>query len=76
MRITYTLGTLFFIFISPYWLYVPLIAIGIVIFPFYLEAIGLALAADIFYGHLFFTPIAAIIIVFAIPLREHLRFNA
>lgn len=85
MRIVFTLVVFLFLFIAPYWIYLPLILAGIIIFPFYLEAVGLALLADMLYGgaghgayflSIPFTALAALAVAFALPLRQYLRFNA
>lgn len=69
----------------PYWIYLPLVFIVVIVFPIYWEGILLALLidvlhkgafngiGDIFYSFGFYTLLA--IIVF-IPLRERLRYHA
>ncbi|MEK7194569.1 MAG: hypothetical protein AAB660_02690 [Patescibacteria group bacterium] len=85
MRILFTLIVFLALIVTPYWIYFPLILIGIVLFPFYLEAILLGLIVDLVYGGgansnaLFGFPfgiVVAILIFFTAPLREYLRFNA
>ncbi|MBX4199082.1 hypothetical protein KW800_02285 [Candidatus Parcubacteria bacterium] len=85
MRIAFTIVTLIFILIAPYWLYLPLIVVGVILFPLYLESVGLGLAVDVLYGGaghgdiLFGMPfafLAAVLTLFAVPLREHLRFQS
>lgn len=84
MRGAFTIIALVFVVIAPYWLYMPIILIGIIIFPLYLESILLSLAVDIFYGGaghgsllfgLPFTLISAVFVLFAIPFREYIRFQ-
>lgn len=82
MRIGFTLFALVTIFFLPYWIYLPVLALGIILFPLYLEVIVLSLLVDTIYGSpgapLFGYPfgiISALLVLFAAPLREHLRFN-
>lgn len=74
-----------FTLFAPAGLYLPFILVGIIIFPLYLEAIPLALFVDVVYGGaghgavLFGYPFgisAAVLILFALPLRKHVRFHA
>jgi hypothetical protein len=85
MRLAYTTIVFLFLFIAPWWLYLPLVFAGVVIFPFYLEAMALALLADMLYGgaghgayllSIPFTALSALSVAFALPLRQYLRFNA
>lgn len=83
MRIFATLLILALIIALPYWIYLPAIFIGIIIFPLYIESIFLGLLIDTIYGEpgamLFGFPFgicAALLVLFAIPLREHIRYDA
>lgn len=83
MRVIYTILILGSIIGLPYWVYLPAIFLGIVLFPLYIEAIFLGLLIDTIYGRgdaiilgYPFGIIAAILVLFALPLREHLRYNA
>ena len=68
---------------APYWVYLPAIILGIIFFPLYIEAIFFGLLVDVVYGRpdagllgFPFGIIAAVLVFLAVPLREHLRFNA
>jgi hypothetical protein len=76
MRTFFTLGTLLFILIAPFWIYLPLILVGIILFPLYIEALALALLVDMLMGQVLFTLVSALLVIFAVPLREHVRFNS
>lgn len=83
MRITAVIITIFLIFVTPYFVYLPAILFGIIFFPLYLEAIILGLFIDVIYGRpdavllgFPFGILSAILVLFAVPLREYLRFNA
>lgn len=84
MRIAASLFILIIILITPYWVYFPAVVLGIVIFPFYIEAIIFGLLIDELYGTVHstfimsfpFGMIAALLVLVAHPLRERLRFNA
>ena len=79
---------LFFIFVTllivsaPYWLYVPVILVGIILFPFYIEAMFFGFLIDTLYGSshgflwgFYFALIATLLVYFAVPLRKRFRFN-
>ncbi len=65
----------------PYWLYLPLLFLGMVFIPFYWEAILFAFLIDVLYGPgttLFFSRTAlytAILLIVIIPVRERLRWR-
>jgi hypothetical protein len=69
------------IFFLPYWLYLPLLFLGMVFIPFYWEAILLAFLIDVLYGpgtSLFFSRTAlytAILLMVMMPVRERLRWR-
>jgi hypothetical protein len=74
---------LMLVVVAPYWVYLPAILLCIIYFPLYIEAIFLGLLIDVVYGRpdvgllgFPFGIIAATLIFLAVPLREHLRFNA
>lgn len=76
MRTIFSLLVLVSVFVLPYWAYLPAILAGIIIFPFYAEAILLALLVDALYGSSYvFGIIAAVLVMFAGPVRSYLRFN-
>lgn len=73
-----------FILSFPYWVYVPLLVVGIVIFPFYFEAILLAFIIDVLYGtrayigfsFVFpFASIVALLVVMVLPVRRYFRID-
>ncbi|MBX4195450.1 hypothetical protein KW796_00635 [Candidatus Parcubacteria bacterium] len=85
MRVGFTIIALILTLALPYWVYLPFIFAGVIVFPLYIEAVFLALLIDTLYGGgeygkmLFGFPfgiVAALLVIFAAPLREHLRFNA
>lgn len=83
MRLAFSIIAIAFIFVTPYYIYLPFIFVGIILFPLYVEAIALSLLVDILYGKtgssflIFpFGVISALLVLFAAPLRENLRFNA
>ena len=74
-----TLGSivvLFSILVLPYWVYLPILLIGIIIFPFFWEGILLALLVDTVYGSGVETALVALILlIIFLPIRERLRFQ-
>lgn len=84
MRVGYTILLLIFVLSTPFWIYMPAILLGIILFPLYVEAIFFGLLIDTIYGggsgiNIFFRYIfglgAAILVLFVAPLRSYLRFN-
>lgn len=72
------------ILILPYWVYLPIILIFMVIFPFFWEAIVFGFLIDVFYGGgvrglpSFVSPLAllALVLIFVLaPIQERLRLN-
>ncbi len=72
------------ILILPYWIYIPILFMAILVFPFFGEAIIFVLLINTMYGDgikitkllvspLFISVVLTIIIM--LPLRERLRFN-
>lgn len=75
-RILGSILVFFSIIFLPYWVYLPLIIIAIIAFPFFWEGIFLAFLIDILYGNGVETAFyALILLVLLIPIREHLRFR-
>lgn len=50
VRITVSAILILLVLFMPYWFYLPLIAVAILLLPFYVEGILLALLTDSFYG--------------------------
>jgi hypothetical protein len=68
------LGVLFL----PYWLYVPAILAGVLLLPFYWEAIVLGFLIDTLYGTQSYYPgalLAALAVGLLLPIRERLRLT-
>lgn len=65
----------------PYWVYLPAMFLGMIIFPFYWEAILLAFLIEVLYGPgtvRIFSPIvlsALVLTALLLPVREKMRFN-
>ena len=86
--ISRTLGSIIIlisILVLPYWIYIPVLFIGIIFFPFFWESILFALLIDVLYGagvHIFPPSISLltlsilIALIILIPLRERLRSYA
>lgn len=84
MRILYSILMTLLIVFTPYWFYLPVMFLGIVIFPMFVEAIVFGVIVDFAYG----TPMqgsflgftygvtSALLVLLAVPLRRHLRLNA
>ncbi len=82
MRTLFSIFAVLLITLTPYWIYLPVILVGIVLFPLYVEAIFFGFLIDTLYGSgegfLFgfvFAMIATLLVYFVVPFREHLRFN-
>jgi len=83
MRIIFSITLLIIILSAPAWVYLPLIFLGIVLFPMYLEAIVLGVVIDMAYGgtqSIFFTKFAfgigiALLVYLFAPIRSYLRFS-
>lgn len=83
MRITAFILITFLVITAPYYVYLPAILIGIVFFPFYLEAVLFGVMIDVVYGSpnamllgFPFAILASALVLFAVRLRGYLRFNA
>lgn len=73
------------ILLLPYWIYVPVLFIGIIFFPFFWEGILLALLIDFIHGNetlsltsfvFSFGFYALIALIILLPIRERLRTYA
>jgi hypothetical protein len=83
-RIAGVIFILFSILVMPYWIYVPVLFIGIFIFPFFWEAIILGFLIDIAHGSgieglpSFVSPFAfsaLVSLIILLPVRKRLRAN-
>ncbi len=78
-RIWFDIFALLLVLVAPLWLYVPVILLGILLLPLYIEALVLAGLADVLYGQAGFalgfplSLVAALLVLFVEPLREYLR---
>lgn len=70
------------ILVLPYWIYIPALFIGIVVFPFFWEGIILVFFINVIHGNSaeFFAALASplalltlVILIVMLPVREHLR---
>jgi hypothetical protein len=62
------------ILVLPYWIYIPILFIAIVLLPFYWEGILFAFLVDILYGSGVETGLyALILLVVLLPVRKSLR---
>ena len=62
------------ILVLPYWLYLPILLITMILFPFFWEGILFAFLIDTIYGSGITTAVAALIILIALlPFRDRLR---
>lgn len=69
------------ILVAPYWVYIPVLCLAIIIFPFFWEGILFALLIDVLYGNgVGVLPsisqsavLALVVIIILLPLRESLR---
>ena len=62
------------ILVLPFWIYLPILFIAIVIFPFFWEGILFALLVDTVYGSGIETALYALVaLVVFLPIRESLR---
>jgi hypothetical protein len=85
MRLAGTIFMVLLIFFAPAWLYLPAILLGILFFPFFVEAIIMAFLIDLLYGparhgQAFFgfplAVLASLLVLLAILFRERLRSHA
>ena len=76
-RIIGSIAILISILVLPFWVYLPVLFIAIIIFPFFWEGILFALLVDTIYGSGIETALyALILLIILIPIRENLRLNA
>ncbi|MEX2013697.1 MAG: hypothetical protein WD897_02170 [Parcubacteria group bacterium] len=70
------------ILVLPYWVYIPVLFIGIILFPFFWEGIPLAFLIEVLHGSgmavlpLLISPLALsvlIALIILLPIRERLR---
>ena len=69
------------ILILPYWVYIPILGVAIILLPFFWEGLLLAFLIEVFYGHgitssLLISPSALIVLVLLVvllPIRTRLR---
>ena len=85
IRILFSLMTLLGVVMLPYWIYLPLLLIGVIIFPFFWEGILLGLLADALFGPGFSSQRTVLLSVgfyaltlniVLLPVREKLRHHA
>lgn len=72
------------ILVLPYWVYIPVLFFGIILFPFFWEGIPLAFLIDVIHGSgmevlsALVSPLALsalIALIVLLPIRESLRFH-
>ncbi len=82
-RILYDAFLFFMVLNAPYWLYLPCIFLGIIIFPLFWESIIFSLFVDFFYGQhtnsgsIFSFPfglIASLFVLIVMPVKDRFRF--
>lgn len=82
-RILCSVVILTFILFLPYWVYIPVLFVGIVLFPFFWEGIFLAFLIDVIHGSgvtvilSLISPLALsalIVLILLLSIRERLRF--
>ena len=79
-RIAASLFVLAAILFLPYWAYLPLLAVAMVLVPFYWEAIVFGFLIDVLYGSggTLFSPaplVTLLFLVILLPIRERIRWN-
>ena len=74
---------LFAVLFLPYWVYLPLIFISMVLFPLFAEAVIFGLLIDVLYGYgvtgVLIAPFGLgtlVVLLIIIPIRERFRFYA
>lgn len=84
-RIIYSFLIFLCLLAFPWWIYLPVIIIGTLIFPFFVEGILFSFIIDAAYHpireniSILNFPIAlmvSLLIIFLLPLREHIRIHA
>lgn len=67
---------LFSILVLPYWIYILVLFLAIILFPFFWEGIFLAFLIDLLYGGGISTALGAfVLLITLLPIRENLRFR-
>lgn len=83
-RLGASLLILLSIIFLPYWIYLPVLLAGIIIFPMFWEGVVFGLLIDVLYGWGITAPpslispmalVALVFIVVLFPVREHIRFH-
>lgn len=75
-RIFGSISVLVAILVLPFWIYIPILFVAILVFPFFWEGILFALLIDVIYGGGVKTALSALILlIILLPIRENLRFN-
>jgi hypothetical protein len=84
-RIVSTIIVLIAISAFPYWIYIPLLFLAIILFPFYWEGIIMAFLIDVLYGGYShagisfvypFAIFASVLVLLALPIRDRIRIHA
>lgn len=83
-RVLYVILSFFLVLYAPYWIYLPALFLGIIIFPFFWESIFFSAFVDYYYGaHAYpgtplafpFAIAAALLVLLAVELKDRLRLN-
>jgi len=83
-RALYTVLLIFLVLFTPYWIYLPAIFLGMILFPLYSEAILLSAFVDYYYGaHTYagtplafpFAIAAALLLLALVELKERMRIT-
>ncbi len=84
-RIGYVLACILLTLFTPYWLYLPAIFLGIIVFPLFWESILLSAFIDYYYGPHFssgillafpFSILSVLLVILLSELRERFRLNS
>ncbi|MDB5194158.1 MAG: hypothetical protein JWN50_172 [Parcubacteria group bacterium] len=84
-RILFDIFLFFLVLYAPYWIYLPALILGIILFPLFWESVLFSLFIDYFYGphthsgSIFAFPFAIVASLFTlalIPIKESLRLHA
>lgn len=84
-RVIFNIIALILVLVAPYWLYLPVLALGLIFLPVYWEGVVLGFIIDVLYsenahaGLTLFFPfalMASVAILLLWPLKKQLRFNA
>jgi hypothetical protein len=83
-RILYNILLFFLILYAPYWIYLAVIFLGIIIFPLFWESVLFSIFIDFFYGPgthsgtMFGFPFgiaSALLVIALLPFKERFRFH-